>query len=200
MSVPLLLSLLSVLLTPADATRWQYQLAWCGAETDPQIRLACYDALERHSQDTSVLPAPATDSTTAKPAVSTRTDSRFQLDTDPLSGDLTLTRAMQPQGRLTIACIRNITWLRIELAQPWQGNRVITRAGGRAVTSDWFIRDNGMTLEYGRGLPAIATLKSWLDQQWLELDDDNGQSLRVSLSGLSEAIKPLRQQCRWQGE
>ncbi|MNC72776.1 hypothetical protein D3C75_1238770 [compost metagenome] len=61
----------------------------------------------------------------------------------------------------------------------------------------WFIRDKGMLLEYGRGLPAIEELKRWIGHRELQVKAANGTLLRVDLSGLKEALLPLRQQCRW---
>ncbi|MGL6052164.1 MAG: type VI secretion system-associated protein TagO, partial [Aeromonas salmonicida] len=61
----------------------------------------------------------------------------------------------------------------------------------------WFIRDQGLLLEYGRGLPAIEELKRWIGHRELQVKADNGALLRVDLSGLKEALLPLRQQCRW---
>lgn len=210
MSTLFLLPFLSAMLTLPDTILWQQQFAQCVAETDPHIRLACYDALERHRQ---VNPAKKQTAITASSADTpdaidpdttagntTSDDDRFQLHTDSFTGDLILTRAIKPQGRLTIACIKNITWLRVELVQPWRGNEVITSTDDLRTVNDWFIRNNGMTLEYGRGLPAIATLKSWFVQHHLELNNSYGQSLHLDLSGLADAIKPLRQQCHWWGE
>ncbi len=64
-------------------------------------------------------------------------------------------------------------------------------------SQSWFVRDQGLLLEYGRGLPAIEELKRWLGARELQVEADNGAILRVDLSGLKEALQPVRQQCRW---
>jgi len=54
-------------------------------------------------------------------------------------------------------------------------------------------------------LPAIEELKRWIGHRELQVRADNGTQaraangvmLRVDLSGLKEALAPLRQQCRW---
>nr|WED69478.1 type VI secretion system-associated protein TagO [Pectobacterium colocasium] len=65
------------------------------------------------------------------------------------------------------------------------------------VSDSWFIRNRGLLLESGRGLPAIDALKRWIGHRELVLNGADGHSLRIELAGLGEALAPLRQQCHW---
>ena len=61
----------------------------------------------------------------------------------------------------------------------------------------WFVRQQRQVLESGRGLPAIAQLKSWLGAEQVQFKLDPAPSLQFDLHGLSTAIAPLRQECHW---
>ncbi|RLM21873.1 type VI secretion system-associated protein [Brenneria alni] len=165
------------------ASGWEALLRQCREETQQEMRLACYDAIGRNLESIAV--APDTD------------EKAFQLSEDHAAGNLTLTRTVAPDTVLTVACVNEITHLRLRLAQPWQGERVVARIDGIPTSGNWFIREQGRLLEFGRGLPAIEELKRWMGQRELVLSEESGRSLRIDLSGLNDAVKPLRQRCRW---
>ncbi|MEH4989261.1 type VI secretion system-associated protein TagO [Enterobacter asburiae] len=155
----------------------------CQTEQDPTLRLACYDALVRLRQDIKTPPH----------------DSGYQLKTLPASGDRVLIRTVAEVGVLTIACRSGITQLTIQPHVPWQGGTVNAGVDGIPASGNWFVRNRGQLLEFARGLPAIDELRRWFGHQTLTLSDTHGQNIRLPLDGLEAAIKPLRQQCRWEG-
>lgn len=198
------LSLLPLLLAtgsaapPLDMAAWQQ----CRREPSPLVRLACYDALGGNA-------AQAPDSGQAKSAAwqaildqelsRTPESPPFLLQSDPGRGSETLTRPALRGATLSIGCVDSITHIRLRLDSPWVGESVQLELDGEPSSSaqSWFIRDRGLMLEYGRGLPAIEELKRWLGHRELQVRADNGALLRVDLSGLKAALVPLRQQCRW---
>nr|WP_239661786.1 type VI secretion system-associated protein VasI [Aeromonas hydrophila] len=123
----------------------------------------------------------------------------FLLQSDAGRGSETLTRPALRGATLAIGCVDSITHIRLRLDSPWSGEKVQVELDGQpsAGSQSWFIRDQGLLLEYGRGLPAIEELKRWQGHRELQVRADNGALLRVDLSGLKEALAPLRQQCRW---
>ncbi|MFC3395160.1 type VI secretion system-associated protein VasI [Brenneria rubrifaciens] len=177
--VPLLLAA-----TGSPDPAWQALWEQCRDETSPQIRLACYDALSREAGHSGADTKPAT-------------ESAFQLGREAESGDLTLTRVLADGNVLVIGCASNITHLRLTLSKPWEGETVSSLLDGVKAPDNWFIRNRGLLLEFGRGLPAIDALKRWNGHQELALTGAGGYVLRIDLAGLGEALTPLRQQCRW---
>lgn len=197
------LTLLPLLL--ASAAEPQFDLAgWqqCRREASPLVRLACYDAIGSGGE-------PATESGAAKSpawqAIWDQEQSRtpdsppFLLQRDPSRGSEILTRPALRGATLSIGCVDSITHIRLRLDSPWAGENVQVTLDGQPSSGaqSWFIRDQGLLLEYGRGLPAIEELKRWLGHRELQVRADNGALLRVDLSGLKTALAPLRQQCRW---
>ncbi|MGY3942917.1 type VI secretion system-associated protein VasI [Aeromonas tecta] len=205
-------SLLPLLLATAsgapqlDMTGWQQ----CRREPSPLIRLACYDAL---GSNASLAPVAGVAKSAAWQAIWDQEQSRtpdsppFLLQTDASRGSEILTRPALRGATLSIGCVDSITHIRLRLDSPWIGEGVQLELDGEPSRSaqSWFIRDRGLLLEYGRGLPAIEELKRWLGHRELQVRADNGTQaqtangvlLRVDLSGLKEALAPLRQQCRW---
>lgn len=177
------------------AARWQR----CRALSDSLRRLVCYDAMVDLAAPAA---APVTHSAAwtsiARLEAKRRSDSpAFLLHSDDEPGALTLTRPAAQGAMLAISCADHITRIRVRLENPWAGREVVSQLDHRMPRQDnWFIRDGGFLLESGRGLPAIEMLKSWIGYQQLELQGAAGP-LRVELDGLQEALKPLRQQCRW---
>ena len=195
--LPLLLAT-SAAEVPLDMARWQA----CRQEPSPLVRLACYDAIGNG-------PASATEGDSPKSAAwqaiwaqeqaRTPASAPFLLQSDEARGSETLTRPALRGATLSIGCVDSITHIRLRLDQAWSGEKVQVELDGQpsAGSQSWFIRDQGLLLEYGRGLPAIEELKRWLGHRELQVRADNGALLRVDLSGLKEALAPLRQQCRW---
>ncbi|MEH2922783.1 type VI secretion system-associated protein VasI [Samsonia erythrinae] len=167
---------------------WQSLWEQCRSEKASEIRLACYDALGREAERSGTL-SPQNDNATA--------DQAFQLGREAESGDMTLTRVLADGNTLVISCASNITHLRLTLRQPWTGESVSSQLDGVSVSDNWFIRNRGLLLESGRGLPAIDALKRWIGHRELVLSGADGHALRIELAGLGEALTPLRQQCRW---
>ena len=201
MNIPGLLPLLlatSSAVAPLDMASWQA----CRREPSPLIRLACYDALGNGVTQTSEGGAPksaAWQAIWAQEQARTPDSPPVLLQQDEGRGSATLTRPALRRATLAIGCVDSITHIRLRLDSPWAGETVQVELDGPPSSSDqsWFIRDQGLLLEYGRGLPAIEELKRWIGHRELQVRADNGALLRVDLSGLKEALLPVRQQCRW---
>jgi type VI secretion system protein VasI len=195
--LPLLLAAGSAAPQP-DMSGWQQ----CRREPSPLIRLACYDALGGAADsvpDGGVAKSAAWQGIWDQELARTPESPPFLLQSDPARGSETLTRPALRGATLAIGCVDSITHIRLRLDAPWVGEGVQLELDGSPSNSaqSWFIRDQGLLLEYGRGLPAIEELKRWLGHRELQVRADNGALLRVDLSGLKEALAPLRQQCRW---
>ncbi|MGL6529451.1 type VI secretion system-associated protein VasI [Aeromonas hydrophila] len=195
--LPLLLAT-SAAEVPLDMARWQT----CRQEPSPLVRLACYDAIGNGAASTAEGAAPksaAWQAIWAQEQARTPASAPFLLQSDAGSGSETLTRPALRGATLAIGCVDSITHIRLRLDSPWSGEKVQVELDGQpsAGSQSWFIRDQGLLLEYGRGLPAIEELKRWQGHRELQVRADNGALLRVDLSGLKEALAPLRQQCRW---
>jgi type VI secretion system protein VasI len=173
----------------------------------PLVRLACYERwASRHWPQPEVGVSayrllnhaiPPLTSTT-KPVGSASTSAFVQ---STALGRITLSQHSHG-ATLRISCQQQITHLNIQLETPWPA----TTPGPELWLDQspqparWFIRQQGQVLESGRGLPAIAQLKNWLTAQQLRItmpQEQQGQEMRFTLRGLSEAIKPLRQECHW---
>lgn len=181
-----LLSMLPLLvsaLTPdVQAQDSRFQL--CQKEPEAEVRLACYDALAR-------VRSPASDRADVERG-------GFLLEKDALGdGSMTLTREASAGVSFSVACLNQITHVRVRLAQHWKGETVAAMTDGIPASGNWFVRDRGHLLEFGRGLVAIDELKRWAGVRELVLTGAEGREVRIPLSGLGEAVKPLRQQCRW---
>lgn len=203
--LPLLLAT-SGAVAPLDMASWQA----CRQEPSPLIRLACYDAIGNGLTQTNEggLPKSAAwQAIWAQEQARTPDSPPFLLQRDEGRDSETLTRPALRGATLAIGCVDSITHIRLRLDSPWAGEKVLVELDGQpsAGSQSWFIRDQGLLLEYGRGLPAIEELKRWLGHRELQVRADNGTQaraangvvLRVDLSGLKEALAPLRQQCRW---
>lgn len=177
MSILTLIPLLTTAFSPAPLEKSVQQ---CQKEQHAELRLACYDALGRITAAT-----PVNDNT------------GWVLEKDALSGDLTLIRHVPPGTTVSVACRNAITHIRVRMTLPWEGENVTATTDGVPASGNWFVRDKGRLLEFGRGLPAIDELKRWSGQHELVLTSDNGRDVKIPLTGLGEAVKPLRQLCRW---
>ncbi|MGY6037390.1 type VI secretion system-associated protein VasI [Aeromonas sp. AE23HZ002T15] len=194
--LPLLLA--STAAPQLDMAGWQQ----CRREASPLVRLACYDALGSAGEPAEVsgeTKSPAWQAIWDQEQSRTPDSPPFLLQSDPSRGSEILTRPALRGATLSIGCVDSITHIRLRLDNPWAGEKVLIELDGQpsAGAQSWFIRDQGLLLEYGRGLPAIEELKRWLGHRELQVRADNGALLRVDLSGLKTALAPLRQQCRW---
>ncbi len=203
--LPLLLAT-SGAVAPLDTASWQA----CRREPSPLIRLACYDAIGNGLTQTSeggTIKSAAWQAIWAQEQARTPDSPPFLLQRDEGRDSETLTRPALRGATLAIGCVDSITHIRLRLDTPWAGEKVLVELDGQpgSGSQSWFIRDQGLLLEYGRGLPAIEELKRWIGHRELQVRADNGTQaraangvvLRVDLSGLKEALAPLRQQCRW---
>ncbi|NEX83202.1 type VI secretion system-associated protein VasI [Aeromonas rivipollensis] len=199
------MSVLGLLLLAAGSAAPQLDMhGWqqCRREPSPLVRLACYDALGNGAVSAAEGGAPKS---AAWQAIRDQEQGRtpdsppFLRQSDEGRGSETLTRPALRGATLAIGCVDSITHIRLRLDAPWVGEQVQIALDGSPGNSaqGWFIRDKGMLLEYGRGLPAIEELKRWIGHRELQVKAANGALLRVDLSGLKEALFPLRQQCRW---
>lgn len=196
-----LIPLLLATVTQGDALAPQLQQ--CRAEASPLVRLACYDGIG--SQVAAVVEP--TYQSESWQAIWRQEQSRvaqsepFLLGQDGEPGaeqaSLLLTRPALRGATLAIGCSNSITSLRLRLDEPWVGNSVETRLDGVLRRGNWFVREQGMLLEYGRGLPAIDELKGWVGHRQLTLTAPKGMMLQFDLGGLGKALSPLRQHCRW---
>ena len=181
-----LLSILPLLVSTIgqDATVREDRFQLCQKEPEAQVRLACYDALARvHAPDSEAM---------------AEERNGFRLEKDSLNeGSMTLTRQAADGVDFSVACLNQITHVRVRLTLPWKGETVTAVTDGVPASGNWFVRDRGHLLEFGRGLVAIDELKRWAGLRELTLTSADGREVRIPLSGLGEAVKPLRQQCRW---
>lgn len=182
----MLLTALPLLLATTGAPDSAWLTLWeqCRSEAASEVRLACYDALSREGERAGGI------------SLAEKNDA-FQLQREPNSGDMTLTRPLAEGNQLVVSCSSNITHLRLTLTMPWVGETVNAQLDGIRSADSWFVRNHGQLLEYGRGLPAIDALKRWMGHRQLVLSDASGKMLRIDLAGLNDALTPLRQQCRW---
>ncbi|MGL5585952.1 MAG: type VI secretion system-associated protein VasI [Plesiomonas sp.] len=199
-----MLSGVLLLIKQADAksvlpAQWQH----CREQPAPLVRLVCYDAIADVSAQ-SVLAALSEPHSAAWHDIQQQETQRsgdsplFILGHKPDSDALLLTRPALRGATLAISCADVITRIWLRLDAPWPDTQVIAQTDDLPASSNWFVRDKGMLLEFGRGLPAIEELKHWAGQQVLTLQAKNKRmTVRVDLNGLADALRPLRQQCRW---
>lgn len=106
-----------------------------------------------------------------------------------------------PRPLLVAQCHNNITELSLMLSRPLERERVDLTLASSAFRERqlWRVRDDGYVVSGGRGLPAIRTLKTLnrSGQFHLESDTAGVDGLVFDLSGLAEALAPLRQNCGW---
>lgn len=106
-----------------------------------------------------------------------------------------------PRPVMVMACEKAITRFQLHMPEPVNAARVdlqlSTNTG--SIQQQWRVRDDGHVLNGGRGLPAIETLRQLLNANEVTLASDvavlNG--LRFDITGLRQAIQPMREACRW---
>ena len=175
-----------------------HAITTCYRLLSPLVRLACYDqkirdrtpGLHEHS------PLLASGDPKVVSQSSWLTASAFALDIQP---DTLSLQQRIPGARLTIRCQQRITHLSVHLDRPLP---VAVRAPVLLLDEQpypvhWFLRQQRLVLESGRGLPAIAQLKRWLTAKQVQFKIDPAPSLQFDLHGLSAAIAPLRRECHW---
>lgn len=105
--------------------------------------------------------------------------------------------AKPPRPVLTLQCHNNITELAVMLPEPINLERVNVALG--AERAWWRVRDGGLVVSAGRGLPAIRTVLAMVREPDTRVQADVAEldGLLFDLTGYAEAIKPLRQACGW---
>ncbi len=183
----------------------------CTAESQRLARLACFDELF----GTPITPAAPTEAPVSTLPVDWRLAYDMESDRQPGEGALyrhagqqgghlvTLAAlgATPPRPLLTVQCHNNITELALMLPKPLASERVrlsFDSAGG-IQEQVWRVRDEGLVVSAGRGLPAIRTLKGILSGERLRFSasDSPLDGLIFDLAGLPAALAPLRKICGW---
>ena len=121
-------------------------------------------------------------------------------DTGVAAGHLVTVSALgvqPPRPVLALQCHTNITELTLMLPEPLDQERVRVALGDEL--ADWRVRDNGLVISAGRGLPSIRTVLDVLDQPDVRVSGGSADidCLLFDLSGFREAIRPLRDTCGW---
>ena len=182
----------------APAPGQQHVITTCYRLLSPLVRLACYDQQVRDRTPGLLEHSPHLVSgypKAASPAFPV-TASAFELDIQP---DTLSLQQRIPGARLTIRCQQRITHLSVHLDQPLPVavSAPVLLLDEQPYPVHWFLRQQRLVLESGRGLPAIAQLKSWLGAEQVQFKLDPAPSLLFDLRGLSAAIAPLRRECHW---
>ncbi|EFE05976.1 type VI secretion system-associated protein VasI [Citrobacter youngae] len=110
---------------------------------------------------------------------------------------------LPPRPVLMFSCVDNITRMQIALTTPREDNDipVTLKTDNGQFHSRWFVRENGTLLESSRGLSGIDEIKPLFGANTLTIETGSGStSLTFNISGLSQAIAPLREACHWAGE
>lgn len=105
--------------------------------------------------------------------------------------------AQPPRPVLTLQCHNNITELTVMLPEPMNRERVEVALGTER--AHWRVRDEGLVVSAGRGLPAIRIVQNLAGQPDARIRAGAPEldGLLFDLSGYAEAIRPLRQACGW---
>lgn len=176
----------------------QHAITTCYQLLSPLVRLVCYDQQVRDLESEARQHRPAIPLGGAKLAsqISPLTASAFELDVQP---DTLSLQQRIPGARLTIRCQQRITHLSVHLEQPLPvaASAPVLLLDEQPYPVHWFLRQQRLVLESGRGLPAIAQLKRWLTAEQVRIKLDPAPSLQFDLRGLSAAIAPLRRECHW---
>lgn len=109
--------------------------------------------------------------------------------------------AQPPRPLLALQCHNNITELTLMLPEPLEAERVNIGLGAsdNIAQNAWRVRDNGYVLSIGRGLPAIRAVKTIERETDIRVfsQDSRIDGLLFDLTGFTNAIRPLREQCGW---
>lgn len=184
----------------------------CRQEMSPLLRLDCYDQSLIAAEQGAALPTrpvkmPGADWQRAMAQERQRQDHSTTFLVSNSGGDnpqVVLTTpaigVAPPRPVLMLSCVDNITRLQIALATPYQSKEstLTLTTGQTQFNVQWFIRDAGFLLESSRGLSGIDDIRRLLGNKTLTLTSEKS-ALRLvfNIDGLSQAIVPLRQTCRW---
>ncbi|MEC6797046.1 type VI secretion system-associated protein VasI [Photobacterium sp. S4TG1] len=101
---------------------------------------------------------------------------------------------------LMLSCFEKITRIQLILPHPIKAGKVtVSIPGSPVVTQDWISDDSGYLLRSGRGIPAIDAIKAMITSPQLILRSDVAgiDNLEFDNKNLAEALKPMRETCRW---
>ncbi|KJG19925.1 hypothetical protein UB37_15940 [Photobacterium iliopiscarium] len=101
---------------------------------------------------------------------------------------------------LMLTCFEKISRVQLILPQPIKAGRVtISIPGSPVVTQNWISDDSGYLLRSGRGIPAIDAIKAMISAPQLILRSDIAgiDNVEFDNKNLAEAVKPMREICRW---
>lgn len=183
----------------------------CSELTGQMDRLACYDRVFAEPVDASRSEAVGSERWRLALAQADR-----QSPGEPLQAfdhgrragwmvTVTARGRSKPAPVLMAQCHNNITELALLLNRPLAEERIavewFTTDGEGTVSSPeiWRVRDNGLLVSAGRGLPAIRMILSLARQdQWhLTTRAASLDGLEFDLRGLAQALQPLRSACGW---
>lgn len=179
----------------------------CARETNRLARLACFDAVfGTPVPDHDVIAEPDAErperwrqAYAQAGSADQETAIRYR-DTGRSAGHLVTVSALgvqPPRPLLTLQCHNNITELALMLPEPLAAERVRLDVAGEL--SDWRVRDHGVVVSAGRGLPAIRTAKRLLSRSDVRVQASEPalDGLLFDLDGLAAAVQPLRSHCGW---
>ncbi|MDX1800615.1 MAG: type VI secretion system-associated protein VasI [Marinobacter sp.] len=132
-------------------------------------------------------------------------DGALYRNAGPLRGGQLVTLAalgaVPPRPLMVVQCDNNITELKLMLPRALNRDRVSLsfEAAGGQEQQLWRVRDQGLVVSGGRGLPAIRTLKRLSNRSQVQLvsSEPSLDGLVFDLSGLMTRIQPLRRTCGW---
>lgn len=180
-------------------------------------RLACFDAAFEtpiHEDNTQIENQVRPEEwvrANGSEAKRTETDTGFLLNyampNQPKSG-IWLTATALPDREqqtedmpiLMFSCIDNISRVELILRDvASEGVAQVYASSAYSVTQRWMSDDSGYVFRAGRGLPAIEVMKAIMsgNRAVLRADIPSIRNLTFDTAELKQAIKPLRQTCRW---
>ncbi|WP_372964210.1 type VI secretion system-associated protein VasI [Marinobacter sp.] len=179
----------------------------CSKEANRLARLACFDEvfgtpLARYEEGTKAVVIHQSERWRQAFAQSGHDDTGGVIyrNTGTVAGHLVTVTALgtqPPRPVLTLQCHNNITELMVMLPEPTGLERVDVTLGSER--SQWRVRDEGLVVSAGRGLPAIRLVSGVASQPDARIHANAPEldGLLFDLSGYEDAIKPLRKACGW---
>lgn len=179
----------------------------CTAEANRLDRLACFDEvfatpLARYEEGRRVPEVNQSERWRRAFAQASGEDASgvTYRDTGAAAGHLVTVSALgvqPPRPVLALQCHNNITELTVMLPEPINRERVEVALGPERAY--WRVRDDGLVVSAGRGLPAIRIVQQIVGQPDARIHAEAQEldGLLFDLSGYAEAIRPLRQACGW---
>ncbi|QBM18815.1 hypothetical protein MARI_29580 [Marinobacter sp. JH2] len=179
----------------------------CTEEPNRLARLACFDEvfatpLARYETGTSgaVIRQPERWRQAFSQAGQNDASGPIYRNTGSAAGHMVTVAALgaqPPRPVLTLQCHNNITELTVMLPKPISRERVDVALA--SAPNQWRVRDEGLVVSAGRGLPAIRSVLEIVHQPDVRIQADIPEldGLLFDLTGYRDAISPLRQACGW---